>query len=481
MNSEKMVQRANAADKTERVLVNEPGTLAARISLIVLFALLAIYIALSSSSNEPAERKSRKEVLFWHFWGGADRAVVEEIVDRFNASQDEHYVRAIAMPGNNLDLKLFLAVTGGDPPDLVNQDDPIVADWAYRGALTPLDELASKEEMQQLQQWLFPAARKLGTYRGRLYGLCNGLDIRALYYNKTWLDSLGLKPPSTVDELNHIAYTITPSTTKDPKQFGYLPDPRRLWAWGVVFGGSFYDSQQARLTCNDQRIVEALDWMSSFSKAYGKQTVMAFRQGDQSLPGKTFPLLPIDPQATKGRYALLMDGQWRVRDVEAWQEKRKERNLPSVEFGVCPLPSPSSGKKNAGWVNGNFFLVPRHAGNPQGAWAFMKFWSGFGGNESAAAKTASAGGWIPVSQRVVDQPRFQAFQQKHPLFAKFVELAASPNQHPVPIIPGAPRLNRELKAIGTQAINTPKKSAKELLQEAQTRLQQHIERFQEAK
>ena len=55
----------------------------------------------------------REEVVFWHFWGGRERAVVETIVARFNASQDEYHVRPVAMPGNNLDLKFFLATTGG--------------------------------------------------------------------------------------------------------------------------------------------------------------------------------------------------------------------------------------------------------------------------------------------------------------------------------------------------------------------------------
>ena len=27
-------------------------------------------------------------------------------------------------------------------------------------------------------------------------------------------------------------------------RFGYLPDPRRLWAWGIVFGGSFFDLEE---------------------------------------------------------------------------------------------------------------------------------------------------------------------------------------------------------------------------------------------
>ncbi len=126
----------------------------------------------------------RREVIFWHFWGGHDRQVVEQIVARFNASQNEHFVRAIAMPGSNVDLKLFLGVAGGQPPDVVNQDDPIVADWAARGALTPLDELAAPGESESLDTWLVPAAQALGSYRGRRYALCNGLDVRALYYDQ---------------------------------------------------------------------------------------------------------------------------------------------------------------------------------------------------------------------------------------------------------------------------------------------------------
>ena len=144
---------------------------------------LALVVVAAWDDRDPAQvvPPDRREVVFWHFWGGRDRAVVEDIVARFNASQDEHFVRAIAMPGNNLDLKFFLSVAGEDPPDLLNQDDPIVADWALRGVLMPIDELASDAERDELRRELFPAARKLGEYDGRLYALCNGLDVRAMY------------------------------------------------------------------------------------------------------------------------------------------------------------------------------------------------------------------------------------------------------------------------------------------------------------
>jgi multiple sugar transport system substrate-binding protein len=227
--------------------------------LALLVGSVGLLALANRSTTDSAAPDDRSEVVFWHFWGGRDRPIVDGIVARFNASQDEYFVRAIAMPGNNLDLKFFLATTGGDPPDVVNQDDPIVADWAFRKALTPLDELASAEEMEQLPHWLFPPARSLGSYDHRLYALCNGLDIRALYYDQTVLDAYGLKPPQTLGELDRLAETIAPPHSPAPRvKFGYLPDPRRIWAWGIVFGGSFYDAERDAITADSPHSVTAL-------------------------------------------------------------------------------------------------------------------------------------------------------------------------------------------------------------------------------
>ena len=140
--------------------------------------------------------------------------------------------------------------------------------------------------------------------------------------------------------------------------------------------------------------------MTSYRRRYGADTVQAFRQGDQSLPGKIFPLLA-------NRYAIIMDGQWRYRDIAAAQALERAAGKPVTRYGVWPLPKPAGATASAdGWVNGNFFLVPRGASNPQGAWAFMKFWSGFAGHESEAAETCRQGGWIPASQQVIKQPCF---------------------------------------------------------------------------
>ncbi|MGI9515940.1 MAG: ABC transporter substrate-binding protein, partial [Pirellulaceae bacterium] len=180
------------------------------LSLLLVAGLLISHRLASERAASRAENRDRSEVVFWHFWGGADRDVVEDVVRQFNESQNEYFVRAIAMPGNNLQAKLFLSIAGGDPPDLVNQDDPIVGDWASRNIILPLDELCEAETVAAIAGHLLPAARKLGTWKDRLYGVCNGLDIRALYYNKTALDEHDLTVPRTPADLDQIARTIRP-------------------------------------------------------------------------------------------------------------------------------------------------------------------------------------------------------------------------------------------------------------------------------
>jgi multiple sugar transport system substrate-binding protein len=172
-----------------------------------------------------------------------------------------------------------------------------------------------------------------------------------------------------------------------------------------------------------------------------------------------------------------MDGQWRVRDIVAAQDAQRRAGEPVIEYGVCPLPNPPAGRPRAGWVNGNFFLVPRGAKNRAGAWEFMKFWSGFGGHESDAARTCVAGGWIPVSTAVANHPTFRDYLRREPLFATFVELAAEPNQIPTPVIPGAAYFQRTVNDAAANAMYVEAApDAKRLLEQAASNIQAHLDR-----
>ena len=150
--------------------------LAARIALLVLIG-LAVLAQWPEPASSAKEQRDAEEVVFWHFWGGEDRQVVNDVVSRFNASQSQYRVRAVAMPGNNLDLKMFLSITGGDPPDLINQDDPILGDWAARvaqmrlavHARPALPRLAQAIQLAAgIERWPWPTIVAVNG-QGRLY------------------------------------------------------------------------------------------------------------------------------------------------------------------------------------------------------------------------------------------------------------------------------------------------------------------------
>lgn len=443
--------------------MNSPR-LAAVIPLAILAAVLLAAVSLSPWSESGTVPRDRQEVVFWHFWGGADREAVEDVVRRFNERQSSFFVRALSMPGSNLDVKLFLAVTGGDPPDIVNQDDPIIADWSSRGAIVALDRVASQAELETVRKSLFSAAAELGMYEGRLFALCNGLDVRALFYDEDVLRQLGLSPPTTIEDLDRLAETIaTLPHPDDHARYGFLPNPRNLWCWGYVFGGQFYDPNSRRITLDDEGVARALEWMAGYGKRYGSAAILA-RARDQSLPGKSFPLL-------SGQYVAMVDGQWRIRDIEQFQAERQRMGMPVPHFNVCPLPQAPDGIPQAGWINGNFFVIPSGAKNKRGAWEFMKFWTGLDGHAADAAISCIRGGWIPVTQEVVDQPAFQAYVDRQPLWRTFLRLAGATAQRLRPNIRGALKLDREVRNVAEQAmVGDTMRAVPDLLKDATERL-----------
>ena len=90
---------------------------------------------------------------------------------------------------------------------------------------------------------------------------------------------------ASIEQLDRLAEAcVVEDPDGQPTALGFLPDPRRLWAWGVVFGGAFYDADTKRVTAADPANVEALQWMASYRHRFGPDNLAAFRQGDQSLP-----------------------------------------------------------------------------------------------------------------------------------------------------------------------------------------------------
>jgi len=411
-------------------MADEPGTAPSRFVFVRLAVrLVAVTAAIVFAGwlffgYTPPKRQTlpgRQRVIFWHMWTSNWADVVNRIVDRFNRSQDRYEVVPLIVPPTSGSLKTLIASVGGDAPDCMGQWDPVIPAWVERGALTPLEELMTPKEWQDVRYRMYPAVREIGTYKGHFYGLSTGMNIWAIYYRPSHFLEAGLDPnrfPETLEELESLADRLYRYDAAGRLlRIGFLTE--WLAQWIAVFGGSLYDPQTNRLTLCHPRNIEALAWLTRHSDRYGFERLLQFRAGLPSTFAADWPFL-------SGAYSIVVDGQWRVEQLRQYG--------PEVDYRTVPIPPPRGGQPLACWSNGNFMIIPRTARNKEGAMAFIRFWSGVD-DPHRAAEFYTWGGWLPIVPEITEAPAYQDYLRKFPEFRTFVKIMASPNVQVSPPTP----------------------------------------------
>ncbi|GAB2758026.1 ABC transporter substrate-binding protein [Streptomyces bullii] len=88
--------------------------------------------------------------------------------------------------------KFNTQIAGGSTPDLLQMDTALVAQYARKGVLAPLDEYVGKSlDLTGFSKTLLAA----GTVDGKLYGVPSGIGTNQLTINRSGLEKLGLKFP----------------------------------------------------------------------------------------------------------------------------------------------------------------------------------------------------------------------------------------------------------------------------------------------
>jgi len=430
-------------------------------ALWALAVVAAATLALSFAIQSPNRRKfpRRTPVRFWHMWTAEWKVVVDRIADSFNASQDTYELIALSVPGQAANSKFLLAVAGGDPPDCMAQWNPVIPMWADSKLLVRLNTLMTPAEWADFQTNTYPIARKIGMYKGDLYGVTTGLNLWACYYRLDHLEAAGLDPndfPKTLEELVDVWAPKLHRRDENGSlvRMGFMPKGWSLYVPG--FGGGFWNwAKPSDLTIDTPENLRALRYLVEQRERLGFDNVLRFEAGLQSGFGIDWPFI-------SGQYSILLDGQWRVEQLA--------RHAPEVRYGTAPVPPPAGGKANYGWSNGNFMIIPKGARCPAGAWAFIKFWSGLA-EPARAAEFYTWGGWLPLSDKIAAAPAYRQYVRKHPQFQTFLDILPSENVHPTPPVPFQDYLADRIKQADETAMRgtlTPEETIRRLVREIET-------------
>ena len=412
---------------------------------------LLLMIAVAGCTPATADRRypDRELVRLWHPWTAEWDGVVHRIADRFNASQSRYEVVPLSVPGSDAAAtKFMLGVSGGAPPDLVASWSPVLPLWARDGIVRPLDPFLSPADRAAFGRQ-YGVSRRASGFRGKLYGLCVGLNVQAIYYRPAELRAAGLpdRDPQSLDELARWGDRLDRRRADGTlERLGLLPAGLR--DHGPAFGGGY---EGGRIDTPGNHA--ALEWETRQHRKVGFAQYERFEAGlgkEGSVGGWPF---------ISGRFALAVNGQWRVEEIA--------KAAPEIarEYRVAPLPPVEKEGKRTGYAAPTLLMVPATARHPEGAWAFARFWSGLA-DPKVAAELNVAGGWLPNGPEMAAAPAYREYVRRYPQFGTFMRVVAEPGLQTLPSVADVAYLFDA--AVKQELLATSgKKTPRQALQDAQ--------------
>ncbi|MEO0796166.1 MAG: ABC transporter substrate-binding protein [Verrucomicrobiota bacterium] len=375
------------------------------ISFRVPVILVALLVLLSGCGENPRE-DGRVVIQYWDKWTGSEHQAMQDLVDDFNASQNEIYVEFLSI--SFISRKLMLAAAGGNPPDLAGLWSMNVPIFAANGALTQLDDLAASHDIHESDY--LPAIWSELTEFDRLWGLPSTPGATGLHWNKDLFREAGLdpeKPPRTIAELEAFNEHITRfDDDGDIEVLGHLPQEPGWWLpnWAYWFGGDVWNRKDA-ITVESDASIAALEWMASYPERFGADELLRFRQASGNFASAENPFF-------NGRIAMVHQGPWMHNFIEKFAPK-------SFDWGVAPFPSTDPDRYGVAIVETDVIVIPRGAKHPQEAFKFLSWLQRPENLEKLCAKQLKFSPLVETSE---------SFYENHPnpKIKIYRELAESP-------------------------------------------------------
>lgn len=333
------------------------------------------------------------EITFWHSLGKAGTDVVNEITEKFNASQSEYRLKSeFVGPYDDATVKLQAAIPAKKQPDLMMMEVTRYGLFADAGVLEDLDPYLKKEGAAFLDQYQ-PFALEGPKYQGKSYVLPFNVSTPVMYWNKAAFTAAGLDPnapPKTWDELRAMALKLTKREGDKVTQWG-LSGISQFVRWGFVAqaGGEWVDPKSNEVVMDSPATIKAYSFMADLSRADKVAAIEAAI--DDKLPVQSF---------TGGTAAIHFDSTGDFNNL---------RKAAKFEVGVGPLPC---GVKCAAPIGGATIgmssAIP--AERKAAAWAFLKFISQPEINAITFVKT----GYLPIMKKTAEVPMAKDAIAKEP-------------------------------------------------------------------
>ena len=157
---------------------------------------ITIVILLVPSFLVPAFAQDLVTIDFWIPAGRGRDEGTAAVVEAFEAQNPNINVDVTAIPFGEFFDALQVAYAGNNPPDAALINGTSIQNLAFNGALLPIDDMFSEEDVADFMTDLV----EMVTLDGQMYGApwANAADV--MYYNVDLFEAAGIAAPKTLDE-----------------------------------------------------------------------------------------------------------------------------------------------------------------------------------------------------------------------------------------------------------------------------------------
>ena len=339
--------------------------------------------------------EGRVEVAFWYSGGKRAVAVVQEIIDDFNASQDTYYVTASTQGSyDETYSKLQAAISDKVAPDVVLLDADVSRTLSDRGLVTDLTSLLMDDESFSPDDYLQVYYRQGVDDNGKIFALPAYGTTQVLYYNIAAFEAVGIRAEDirTWQDLADAAKKIKATGAYE---YGWEPMWGRDNLIDAAFsnGASIFSEDGKTVTINSPEWVEVWE---SFRKWIHDDQIMTIHSGGQ---GWEYWYRTIDDvmQGTAGGYTG-SSGDRADLDFSI---------VAAMEQPAWDADSESAPMAEALLLN---ILESSPEDEKRGAYEFVRYFT----SVEAQAKWTMETGYVAVNMSLSEDAGYQAYIEKNP-------------------------------------------------------------------
>lgn len=273
------------------------------------------------------------ELQYWNPFTGPDGPFMGEIVEAFNAENDN--ISVVMTTQSEYYTQLSTAAASDTLPDVAIVHADQVATQAFRNILRPIDEIVTANGINGAD---YPAgAWNAGEVAGQRYSIPLDIHPMTMFYNADLLVAAGFDaPPTTGEEFAAIAAAVTDGSNNGFMITSGFPIRQIFDMLLYQYGGTSFNADGTEATWNSEAGVQALEWMLT-------------AQSDWSQPN-----LEVDAELNAfkgGTVGLIWNGIWQTTNVTG----------DGVEFDGQATAVPQIGPQPATWGGSHQLTMPTQA------------------------------------------------------------------------------------------------------------------------